>query len=556
MRKIHCSSFLLCASFCALSVFTAHAEPIREWDWHLPAKIYKELDFSDRAGVDRAVKLFEKAIEAERSRVKVTDLVPRYRAAAGEWRKVQVQAETAGGNESLLAYAVFMQGYAKQQAHDRNDAMKLFNEVLDIYPDEKFIAVPARYMLSLVKRQMGDIKEANAELEAIVEDGGADGHTLYYSVLRALAANRWAEGRLQEAADMWEKIVFSKGTVDPNVRRWSRENLIVARLIGLDFENLMAVLMVGASNRPTAKRDELAANANWVSEIDAYGHHPVTQALDTLYPRDKKASERRAKLEKIRKGYARWFDSEASAFDGTDDGWTLAFLRLKVNRSIDKADAFKKRMKDLEGLLKRSKADVLNARARALALAFCTYGQSDDARAVAAIPTDILFRLRLQYEVENSLKEWKMATMYLEQYINTKPSPPEDDLKNAKYDLAWIYRYRLGDNEKALKIYQELNDPPRSLWAMAEVYRALGKKKESYTTLTEIVSVFPNDAPNGVLRMAQWKEEDGEKQTAIGLYRRLMNHPQWKQSGASSQAHQALERLGIATGGAMTNQVR
>ena len=35
-----------------------------------------------------------------------------------------------------------------------------------------------------------------------------------------------------------------------------------------------------------------------------------------------------------------------------------------------------------------------------------------------------------------------------------------------------------------------------------------------------------------------------------------MKHPKWKQSGASSRAHQALERLGVATGGAMTNEVR
>ncbi len=538
------------------SLFTASAEPIREWDWHLPGNIYKDLDFSDRAGVDRAVKLFEQAVHAERSGMKVTDLVPRYRAAAGEWRKVQVQAESVGGNESLLAYAVFMQGYAKQQARDRNEALKLFTEVLDFYPDEKFIAIPARYMISVVKRQMGDVKDANAELEAIVDDGGADGHTLYYSVLRTLAANHWAEGRLREAAEMWEKIAFTKGSVNWDLRRWSRDDLVRARILCLDFGNLMPVLLVGAPDRPTAKREVLSANANWISEIDAYWHHPITQYLDSKYPRDKKASERRSILEKIRKGYIAWFESEAAVFDGCDDGWTLALLRMKLNRPLDKADAFQKRVKNLTGILKASKADLLNGRAHTLAHLFRSYGLKEEARTIASLPKDTLFRLRLQYEVESNLHEWKMAAMYLEQYIHTKPEPSEHELKNAKYELAWLYGHRLGDHAKALKVYQEMNDPPRSLWGVAESFRAIGKKRESYMTLTEIASIFPGDAANATLRMAQWKEADGDKKAAIGYYRHLMNHPQWKQSSASSQAHQALERLGVATGGAMTNQVR
>ena len=146
--------------------------------------------------------------------------------------------------------------------------------------------------------------------------------------------------------------------------------------------------------------------------------------------------------------------------------------------------------------------------------------------------------------------------MYLTEYIGTQPPPDPGALKGAKYDLAWYYRHRLGEPAKADKIYQELDDPPKSLWGLAAAFRESGKKKEAYTTLTELTSVFPDEAANAVLRYAQWKEADGEKEKAIGLYRQLLKNPKWKQSGASSQAHQALERYGIATGGAMTNEVR
>lgn len=545
------------ASLVLLVSATAVAEPMREWDWHMPPEVYKELDFTDRANVDRAVKLFERAVGAERGGRRVTDLVPMYRAAAGEWRKVQVQAETAGGNESLLAYATFMQGYAKQQAHDRNEAIKIFNEVVDLYPDQKFISVPARYMLYVVKRELGDLKKAEADLEEIVEDRAADGHKIYYNVLRSLGALRWGQDRTQEAAEIWEKIVYSKGKPDGTIWGEARHSLMVARLVNLDFPNLEAVVLAGLEKASRDRRVQaIAANARWVSEIDRVHYNEVTHYLDRKYPREKKASARRSALEKIFKGYAEWLENESGVFDGYDDGWTFATVQFQVYSRIEKVDRMLKRLKELETIMKAGKPDLLTARARQLAMSLCALNQPDAARNIAAIVKDTFARLRLQYDVENHFAQYKAAAMYLEEYINVKPAAPPEAVRAAKYDLAWLYRQRLHASDKAVKIYQELDDPPRSLWALSEAFREIGKKKESYSTLTEIASIFPNDAASAVLRMAQWREADGEKEKAIALYRRLMNHPKWKETGASSQAHQALERLGIATGGAMVNEVR
>ena len=545
-------------SFLLLAAFAASAEPIREWDWHLPGDVYKELEFTDRAAVDRAVKLFQQAIDAERRGVKVTDLVPRYRAAAGEWRKVQVQGESSGeGSEPLLAYAVFMQGYARQQAHDRNEAIKLFNEVLDIYPEEKFIAVPARYMLSCVKRQLGDLKQANADLEEIIDDKAADGHPIYYNVLRSMGSVRWNEGKPDEAAELWSKIVFSKKKVDWTLWYNTRSDLVLALTVVGSFNELEAAVLAGIDESKRKERVErMAENAKWMSETDRYGHHGITQYLDRMWPRDKKASERKAQLEKIRKGYIAWIGGEGAVFDGYDDGWAFAVAQLRARLGVDKPGDVLKRVKTLEPMVKNAKPDLVDGRARTIALELAGIGEKDGARAAAEMAKNHLYKLHLQYEVENTLQDWKAAAQYLSEYVQTQPPPPPDDLKRAKYDLAWHYRVRLGEHEKAVKIYQDLDDPPKSLWGLAESLRDCGKKTEAYKTLTEIASMFPNDAPNAVLRIAQWKERDGDKEKAIAYYRRLLSHPQWKQSSASSEAHQALERFGIATGGAMTNEVR
>ena len=557
MRKDHNRYFMpyvLCAMFALAS---ANAAPLGEWDWHLPGDVYKELEFTDRAAVDRAVKLFQQAVDAERRGEKVTDVVPRYRAAAGEWRKVQVQGETSGeGSEPLLAYAVFMQGYARQQAHDRNEAIKLFNEVLDIYPEQKFIAVPARYMLYVVRREMGDVRQAEAALEEIVEDKAADGHPIYYNVLRSMGNVRWDEGKPSEAAEFWSKIVFST-KAEWNLWYYTRNDLALARVVTENFGELEAALFAGIdANKRKERVEAVSGSAKWIGEIDRNGWNNITHYLDRTYPRDKKGSERKKALESIRKGYIAWLDGEAPVFEGYDDGWTYALAQLRARLGYEKSGDLLKRVKALEPMVKNAKPDKIDGRARTLAMELLGIGEKEGARVAAAMAKNAFSRLRLQYDVEMALGEWKAAEMYLTEIVNAKPPPEPASLKGAKYDLASLYRARLGVPDKAVKIYQELDDPPRSLWGLAEALRESGKKNESYTTLTEIASIFPNDAPNAVLRMAQWKEQDGDKEKAIALYRRLLSHPKWKQTGASSAAHQALERFGIATGGAMTNEVR
>ena len=115
-----------------------------EWNWRMPGDIYKGLEFESRNAVDRAYKATSAAMDAERARARPTDLVPRFRAAAAEWRKVEIQAESDNTSDALLAYAGFMQGYTRMKAHDVNEAVKFYGQVVDLYDDERWIAFPAR----------------------------------------------------------------------------------------------------------------------------------------------------------------------------------------------------------------------------------------------------------------------------------------------------------------------------------------------------------------------------------------------------------------------------
>ena len=551
-KVLRLKSKALCAL--ALAAFAASAEPIREWDWHMPGDVYKTLEFSDRAGVDRAVKLFQQAIDAERRGTRPPDLIPRYRAAAVEWRKIQVKGEADDFNAPLLAYAVFMQGYSYMQAQDRNKAMNLFNEVLDLYPEQKFIAVPARYFVSRLKRSIGDIRQADEDIQEIIDDKGADGHPVYACVLRDFAGIHWSRLETDEAIACWRRLVFELKGVDGYIWRDARWALITALIGTGDFADLEKAVIAGAGDSKKRKADNIAENANWMASFCRHGGHGVTRFLECKFPVGKKDKERAKEADSIRRGYIAWFDGEAGYFAGEDDGWRVALLKLHLNAGFEKPDAFANRLRSLEQLVKGAKPDQVNGRARTLAWELIDYGQHDSARAATEFCKSHPYKLRLKYDVEVRLGDNKAATLYLEELVQMKP-PPEN-LTAQKYELADHYLRRVGQPEKAAKLYQDINDPPRSLWGLASALRASGKKDAAYTTLTEVASIFPNDAPEAVLTMARWREADGQKEKAIALYRRLLSNPEWKKLGQSSAAHQALERLGIATGGAMTNEVR
>jgi hypothetical protein len=58
-----------------------------------------------------------------------------------------------------------------------------------------------------------------------------------------------------------------------------------------------------------------------------------------------------------------------------------------------------------------------------------------------------------------------------------------------------------------------------------------------------------------MLRKGDWYRDDGDVKRAIGCYRRILAHAEWKKTAAASQAHQRLEVYGIGTGGAVLNEV-
>lgn len=551
------NSFLKTALAGLAAIAAAGAWARSEWTWGVPSSVYKDLDFNLRAGVDRAVKIFKIAEDAERSGKPVRDLVPLYRGAAAEWRKVQIMSESEEFSEPLLAAVVFMQGYSYDRARDRNEAIKTYNEVLDLYPDEIESAVAAKWHIARVKLGMGDTRAGNAIIDEMVEDERplAMKHPLMAEAYMNKAGRLFNACEEDEAGDYWNKVIKTR---EFHKNAWqevqSAKNMFrFLCFVSGDFQRLEEMLFDGIDEKATSKMaNAIIGQFNWA--MGEYGNRG--SGTWSYFMRKEKGKEKAAaeKMKKFFSSYLSWGQSKSPIFLACNRKFDFDMMLFKAWYMIETKEQIKARFdKLIAEVQKDSDKKRVLARLKVIAEALMNLGDFATARIVATMIPDQKERLLYCYGIESRQRRWKEMLDLLEQLLALK-GLSADEVTGFKWQKVDCLE-NLGKFEDEIKLLNDIADPPRTLWRLSRVYRRVGNKSKSYAMLNEIM-FFPKDAPASVLTQARYREEDGEKDTAIALYRRLLSQPEWKQCGESSAAHQALERLGIATGGAMTNTLR
>ena len=100
-----------------------------------------------------------------------------------------------------------------------------------------------------------------------------------------------------------------------------------------------------------------------------------------------------------------------------------------------------------------------------------------------------------------------------------------------------------GKYEEAIKAYQELSQPPGTLYNIADCQKRLKKSQEALRTYAEIAGSFPREAPNAFWHMGEYYRQLGDQKRAVATYRAILRrHPK---SPQASWSHQVLDRLGI-----------
>lgn len=548
MNRIRLSALL---SVAVAAAFTAAAAD--SWTWRMPVKYYQNLDFEHRAAIDKARDAYIRAEESTRRNESFPDKqLPLYRAAAAEWEKYRVQFEFDNdfSADAVNAYVEFMTAYSLQGARDRNKAIKSYQSLIDMYPEETWITAAAQYMIGANQLANGENNRAKGTFADMVDDPQMAKHPLASRAYCKIGEFYWGIGKAAEAQDYWRKGAsdfyreIAKSDYDQQ-RTLYRASLGVTHkwieMTDFIFEGIDEKNIKGRLDAVIATEDYFRwwQNRNWLN--------------DWYYARqfDGKEKELKADMTKFYKGFSQWHESFKSLFQQGGKEWDFSSRTFDYRREYSSEEA-KKYIPEMMKVLKASADEDKPKRARDMAIRLADAKMFVEARTLLDFMKAPVDRLWLSYEIDRREGQWDAVKLTLEQII-ANPDPKVS--LDGKKTLAWVYKDCTREYEKAVKLYEEINQPPNTLWDIQWCYRRLGEKIKAQATLDEL-AFFPDQAARAVWTKAEYFREDGEKEKAIALYRRLLSQPEWKKTGESSQAHQRLEAWGIATGGAVVNEVR
>lgn len=576
MKKTHEILALLCVAASAMA---------GDWSWRIPVKYYQNLDFEKRDTIDKAVAAYIKAEDAANRNMSVPDVqIPLFRAAAAEWKKYTVRFDLDFDDESVKAYVLFMQGMSLKGARDRNAAMKIFEEFLDFYSEETWLAPAARFMIGECQFANGENTKARRTYLAMVAEG--DDHPLSCRAYRRLAEIAWKLQNTDDAIKNWRMAADEKYK-DSATSDWrtSCETLPQACVIGGKWKELSAFLfanseMGDAARVKTVKQfEDIVAQRRW--QWNAWWFD--AKYVDRPGDRDKANKE-------IDKGLLRWHEEQKDAFYKVKEAWDWLKREYNYRKAIAAAES-KKLIPEMTKCVKSAEGAQRIARLKEFASLLCDLKFFDEAKSLipdmalavksAQDPertrlakdfADFLCRVRffaeahemeqyvsnamerlwLSYNIDRNAQAWDACILTLKQIIG---GPDAEESRKGKKTLAWVYKDCTRDYEKAVSLYQEIAEPPGTLWDIQLCYRRLGKKTEAYATLQDL-EFFPDQRAQAVWTAAEYYREDGNKDMAVSRYRRLLSDPELKKSQQSSWAHQRLEAWGIATGGAVIEDMR
>jgi tetratricopeptide (TPR) repeat protein len=174
----------------------------------------------------------------------------------------------------------------------------------------------------------------------------------------------------------------------------------------------------------------------------------------------------------------------------------------------------------------------------------CDMGDFTRAQFCADTITDAPYAAFKSAEVLQRREKWPEAIARL---IEIEQSGNDYWVGRAKEERAHVYKDHMNEFQKAFKLYQEIDKPPGTVWAIQECYKRWGKLKEALATLTELENSFPDQAATAAWRKVEYLQEAQDKNAVIAGCRRILKI--YKASPEASAAHQLLEKYGIKTGG-------
>ena len=581
------------------SLWAGPAEQVFEgaWDWHLPPRKYGKLSQAERVQFGRAESMIKDG---------------QYEAAALEFEKFV----TAWPKTDAYAQALLLQGYSYQLGKFRNKAIERYSEVLDFFADVPDAAVPAGFLKGMALIQNGNQEQGFAVFQEMTDKDANLVNPLSDLALSKLADRYLGAGDSKKAERCWRRVIgafqdsfygrpdttavnarmklvdlFCRegrfGEIDDLLTQYPLEGKKKADNLNFAVERGLTVF----AEMPEKARKSMyewlrSRKADYAAEgreVDWFGRLMAVEVKANFRPE-----------------WAATASEALAYFKSRSDASSMAASAGLLSSRLSEADNAGLKVSGEWKLFGESltlQANKLDVRGQ-MAVAFAVLN-SFGARMAAGSDSEVVFvsmiarcrdlyvkmmnpekdeglaglsdRMRNARQYERAmdlirrietppLAMWKEIEVLgaREQYGPQAAKCEElEKLDDKGYSMralklrAQIYKDRLAKYEEAIKLYAMINDPPGSIWATADCYEKWRKPENAVNTLSEIENFFEREAPQAAIRKAEIWDRAGDKAKAVAAYRAVLK--KYPKAQAASQAHQMLERYGVATGGGVVD---
>jgi len=502
-----------------------------------------------------------------------------------------------------IPYAILRKGRSLQELLKRFEAIVVFQEVVDYFPDDVKYASAAVYRIGECHAQNGDVEKAMKAWVGLADDADYVKEPLGALALNSLADNLVKQGKDAEGAARYAQVAVEFRKTNPDAARAAIGRVVkhhvrtqpdAARLRAF-YEAALTFEHNPRDPAPDAAADELywtrvreaIKTHGTFTELqreqhDAYYRYWAGQ-LAGSFPADDGhqidlANFRRAHERDDAAWIARLDKQFADHQQAGDDARVVTWIGLyakhpaKVEEYLGKLDFAKMSNAHILALVYRvleSGGDPALARATfdklrrdemedKAAAAICDWMQHHwqySGSREMAIQACRLFhdtdagRMRaLRYYHWRCLHHHLRSAADLSEgrelaaELQKVPATAKEAFAIGGNLLQWSGKY-----EEAIEAYRQADDPPGGLFRIAECLAALGRLDPALAQLREVEGFFKDQAPEAGLRISYLYRDAGIKDKYVRSLRSVLK--KYPKSGQSSEAHQRLEEMGLPIGG-------
>ncbi len=563
------------------------------WTWALSPRLFGELSQPERVQYDRAEEMLRSH---------------NYEAAALEFEKFIAQSPRS----PVRPHALLLQGYCWHLAKKRGQAIQIYTEVLDFYSEDLDQAVPAAFLKANAQFQNGNMASGFSILEDLVANESYHAHSVCDLALNELARHYVKIEKIRKAEKCWLAVLdaFAGAFVRPEGEalhaHQSLTDLYLRQGRLNSLEEILEMDIPYSKNKGTVAQAMYADDRAiaTLGQLDAKARRRFLEWF-----RAKEDSFERAGVQSDFLMRALTLTARIDAREPWADllQQAMNFCRLQPGtRMVDPAARIAARLSEVtragwdvgEGWktfanLVTTRGDALRPGSQIrlltavmdnlnvpvenetppgvlwniLVVRLCERYESllnparDEGLAglVARLSGKELYDRALEIcrHIEGqALAFWKEAEVYSAQEDFKKAAAScekveeIDSGKLAAQALrmrAALYKESLARYDDAINLFQLINEPPATVWQIVDCYEMKKDPKSAVGSCSEIENFFEKDAPRAAYRKALIWQKVGNKAQAIAEARRVLKV--YPRDQVASQAHQMLERYGIATGG-------